>query len=59
LYKGVTFEKNSDPQITIHCNADPTDLDFNLKNPPFLGTFNLFFPAGVYRDVVKITVTTP
>lgn len=56
-YQGETFEEGNNPQLTIPCSSTPTDLDFVLIGLSLSG-FDLFIPAGIYRDVVSVTVTT-
>ncbi len=57
LYKGESFEETSNPQLTIPCNTTPTDINFIL-NGWTLAAFDFFIPAGIYNDVVTVTVTT-
>ncbi|GAA0396087.1 hypothetical protein GCM10009133_01460 [Cocleimonas flava] len=57
IYRTVTFEETSNPQLSIPCNTNPTDLDFILVGWSLAG-FDAFIPAGIYRDVVTVTVTT-
>ena len=57
LYEGEVFEETSNSQITRNCNLAPTDLDFVLNGWTLAG-FDFFIDAGIYRDVVTVTVTS-
>lgn len=57
LYQGQSFEEANNPQLTIPCNTAPTDIDFILTGWSLAG-FDFLIPAGIYRDVVNVTVTT-
>ena len=57
VYRNATYDETSNPQLSISCNTTPTDLDFILVGWSLAG-FDAFIPAGVYRDIVTVTVTT-
>lgn len=57
LYEGQSFSQSANPGLTIPCNTTPTDIDFRILGLSLAG-FDFLIPAGVYQDIVTVTVTT-
>ncbi len=57
LYRNITFNATN-TRLTIPCNTAPTDIDFKLTGFVFGIDIDNLLAAGVYRDVVKVEVTT-
>ncbi len=57
LYRGYSFSRSNNPELTIPCNTTPTALDFILTGWSLAG-YDGLIPAGIYRDIITVTVTT-
>jgi len=58
LYQNATFDASSNLPLSLPCNTTPTDIDFILTGAISLAGEDAFLLAGVYRDIVTVTVTT-
>lgn len=56
-YESKTFSRSSNPQLELLCTSAATDLNFIISGPS-VGGIDALVAAGVYQDVISVTVTT-